>query len=428
MAAKNNLIMTNDIQVTAREVDFVTRFERNWEHLRDILGIMRPIRKQPGAVLKSKYAEGTLQSGKVGEGEDIPYSHFTVKEKPYAEMEIEKYAKAVSIEAIKDHGYDNAVQMTDDEFLFQLQTDVTSRFYKYLNTGELRSEESTFQMALAMAKGRVLNKFKQMHRNVTNVVGFVNVLDVYMYLGAADITVQNMFGFQYIQNFMGYGTIFLLGDDEVPQGRVIATPVENINMYYVDPGDSDFSRAGLVYTTGAGETNLIGFHTQGNYNTAVSEAFAIMGLTLFAEYIDGIAVVSVAGQGPKVRMLRSDENAGYGDKKVSDLMEDNVSIRWDGVNGKVVGNFKYVKDWNELPEAAKEKSGHFFTMKLEDSVKGKPFDYIAGEGKPSHTDSAGDDELFWVLKIDKTKKHTFVSNGNTIAVLDFSDAILLSER
>ena len=33
MAAKANLIMTNDIQVTAREIDFVTRFERNWRVL-----------------------------------------------------------------------------------------------------------------------------------------------------------------------------------------------------------------------------------------------------------------------------------------------------------------------------------------------------------------------------------------------------------
>lgn len=80
MAAKANLIMTNDIQVTAREIDFVTRFERNWEHLREILGIMRPIKKTPGAVLKSKYAEGTLQDGNVKEGEEIPYSKFTVKE------------------------------------------------------------------------------------------------------------------------------------------------------------------------------------------------------------------------------------------------------------------------------------------------------------------------------------------------------------
>ena len=118
--AKDNLITTADIQVTARELDFVSRFEQNWEHLREILGIMRPIKKQPGAILKSKYAEGTLQSGLVGEGEDIPYSKFAVKEKEYGEITIEKYAKAVSIEAIKDHGYENAVAMTDDEFLFQL--------------------------------------------------------------------------------------------------------------------------------------------------------------------------------------------------------------------------------------------------------------------------------------------------------------------
>lgn len=290
--AKANLITTGDIQVTARELDFVTRFENNWEHLREILGIMRPIKKQPGAVLKSKYAEGTLESGSVGEGEEIPYSKFTVKEKTYAEMTIEKYAKAVSIEAIKDHGYENVVQMTDDQFLYELQSDVTGRFYAYLNTGTLTSTESTFQMALAMAKGRVINKFKQMHKNVTGVVGFVNVLDVYEYLGAAGITVQNQFGFQYIKDFMGFNTIFLLSEDEIERGRVIATPVENIVLYYVDPGDSDFAKAGLVYATGIGETNLIGFHTQGNYNTAVSEAFAIMGLTLFAEYIDGIAVIS----------------------------------------------------------------------------------------------------------------------------------------
>ena len=69
--AKANLTTTADIQVTARELDFVTRFEANWEHLRDILGIMRPIKKMPGAQLKSKYAEGTLQSGAVAEGDEI---------------------------------------------------------------------------------------------------------------------------------------------------------------------------------------------------------------------------------------------------------------------------------------------------------------------------------------------------------------------
>lgn len=292
MAAKDNLTKTADIQSTARVIDFVTRFARNWEHLREILGIMRPIRKEPGAILKSKTASVTLQSGNVGEGEEIPYSKATVIETPYEEMTVEKYAKAVSIEAIKTYGYDVAVGMTDDAFLYELQDNVTRRFYAYLNTGKLARSETTWQRALAMAKGLVINKFKQIHRTVTNVVGFANVLDLYDYLGDANITVQTAFGFQYVQNFMGFSTVFLLSDEEIPRGRVIATPVENIVLYYVDPSTSDFARAGLVYTTD-GETNLIGFHVEGNYHTAVSESFAIMGMTLFAEYLDGIAVIDV---------------------------------------------------------------------------------------------------------------------------------------
>lgn len=290
--AKENLTKSADISVAAREIDFVTRFGRNWEYLREILGIMRPIKKAPGTVLKSKYATVTLQDGNIGEGETIPYSKAEVKSKDYATITIEKFSKAVSIEAIKDNGYDVAVQMTDEEFLYQLQSNVTDRFYKYLNTGTLASDETTWQKALAMAMGRVVNKFKQMHRTASKVVGFVNVLDLYDYLGNAQITVQSEFGFNYIKNFMGYDTVFLLADSEIQRGRVIATPVENIVMYYVDPADSDFARAGLEYTVD-GETPLLGFHTQGNYSTAVSEAYAIMGVTLFAEYIDGIAVIDV---------------------------------------------------------------------------------------------------------------------------------------
>lgn len=292
MPAKANLTKTANVAVTAREIDFVTRFQDNWEALREILGIMRPIKKQPGAVLKSKVASITMQPGNVGEGEEIPYSLAAVTEAPYQEMSIEKYAKAVSIEAIKDHGYDVAVALTDKAFLNELQGDVMDRFYTYLLTGSSTATYTTFQMALAMARGKVLNVFKSMHRDVTEVVGFVNLMDFYSYLGAADVTVQTQFGMTYVQNFLGYRVIFLCSDTEIPQGKVVAVPVENIVMYYVDPAQSDFSRAGLDYTT-QGETPLIGFHAQGNYNTAVSECFAIMGFVLFAEYLNGIAVVTI---------------------------------------------------------------------------------------------------------------------------------------
>ena len=232
MAAKTNLITTTEITVNPREIDFVTRFQRNWEHLREIMGIMRPIRMQPGTVLKSKYAQGTLQSGTVAEGEEIPYSQYTVKEKDYGKITIEKYAKAVSLEAIQNYGYEVAVQKTDDEFLYDLTAKVTDKFYKYLNTGSLKGTPKTFQMALAMAKGSVENKFKNMHRTVTGVVGFANVLDVAEYLGTANITIQNQYGFQYIKDFMGYNTIFLLSDGEIAKGKVVS--LEAIQNYGYD--------------------------------------------------------------------------------------------------------------------------------------------------------------------------------------------------
>ena len=375
MAAKDNLTKSSDIQSTARVIDFVTRFARNWEHLREILGIMRPIRKEPGAILKSKTASVTLQGGTVGEGEEIPYSKATVIETPYEEMTVEKYAKAVSIEAIKTYGYDVAVGMTDDAFLYELQDNVTRRFYAYLNTGKLASSETTWQRALAMSKGLVINKFKQIHRTVTNVVGFANVLDLYDYLGDANITVQTAFGFQYVQNFMGFSTVFLLSDEEIPRGRVIATPVENIVLYYVDPSTSDFARAGLVYTTD-GETNLIGFHVEGNYHTAVSESFAIMGMTLFAEYLDGIAVIDVDST-PTLGTLTVQSAAGTasGDTKltVTPIKESPTNVykyKTDPSTAPVVTYGQSVRNWTTWDGVSDitATAGHKITVVEADST------------------------------------------------------------
>ena len=290
MAAITGLTKKADIDVVAREVDFVTRFADQWTHLREILNITKPIRREAGTKLTSKYAMVALKSGNVAEGDEIPFSKATVKEKEYGTISIQKYAKAVSIEAIDGKGYENAIQKTDTEFLNELQTVVTDNFYSFmLNNGTLKATYDTFQMAVSMAKGKVVHKWKEMHKSTTSVVGFCNDLDAYEYLGAAGVTTQTMFGIEYLTNFLGFNTLILSA--EIPSGVVVATTSENIVNYYVDPSDSAFSRAGLEYRTD-GETNIIGFHTDGNYSRAQSECYALMGMTLFAEYLDGIAVVN----------------------------------------------------------------------------------------------------------------------------------------
>ena len=292
MAVKDNTTKAANITTAAREIDFVTRFGRNWQALRDILGIMRPIRKTPGTKLVANTASVTLQSGTVAEGDEIPYSLATVTPVAYADVDIKKYAKAVTIEAVSKHGAAIAVQKTDEAFLNELQNVVLTDFYTFLNTGSLTSSTTTFQMALAMAKANVIDKFNKLRRSVTDVVGFCNILDAYEYLGAAGITVQTTFGISYVKDFMGYSTLFLLSAPDIARGKVIATPVENIDLYYIDPSDSDFAQLGLEYRV-EGDTNLIGFHAEGNYSHAVGESYALMGMKLWAEYLDGIAVVSV---------------------------------------------------------------------------------------------------------------------------------------
>ena len=255
---------------------------------------MRPIKKENGTELKSKKATITLQSGDVGEGEEIPYSLASVVEVPYEKIKLEKYAKAVSIESVNEKGPEAAIQMTDEAFLNELQANVLDRFYTFLQTGTLTSTESTFQMAVAMSIGKVKDKFKKMRRTSTNIVVFVNTLDAYKYLGAAELSVQTSFGIDYIQNFMGAQTVIL--SSEIPEGKVIATPAENIVLYYVDPSNSGFEQLGLEYVVD-GETNLIGFHANGDYRHAVGESYALMGMTLFAEYLDAIAVITIGAGG-----------------------------------------------------------------------------------------------------------------------------------
>lgn len=284
--------------ITAREIDFVTRFNKNWDALNTIMGVMRPIRKAPGTTLTTYKTTITLENGEVPAGAVIPYSQSKIEKVGYGDLTIEKYAKAVPIEDVAKYGATIAVQKSDEEFLNTLQNNVLTRFYTFLNTGELTGavagdaeKKNGFTKALATAKGKVLDKFNKMRKTVTEVVGFANVLDFYDYLGDKDITIQTQFGLTYVKGFLGYSTLFLLSDPDIAPGKVIALPVENIDLYYIDPSDSEFEQLGLSYTV-EGETNLIGFHANGNYSTAVGESFALMGMTLWAEYIDGIAVIT----------------------------------------------------------------------------------------------------------------------------------------
>lgn len=316
-AAPENMTGVAQIQVRAREIDFVTSFGQNMQALLDVMGITRMIRKENGSVLRVREASGVLQSGDVAEGDIVPLSQYEVTEKDFDTIKIQKYKKGVSIEAIAEKGYEAAVAMTDEEFTADLQNVVMTKFYDMLKMGSLTSYETSWQMAFAMAIGRVKNKFETMGRTATGIAVWVNTLDVYKYLGAAQITMQTAFGVNYVRNFMGADIMFI--SSQIPENTVIATPLNNIVAYYVDPSDSEFARAGLVYTTDPA-TGFIGFHVQGNYDRVISELNAIMGVRLFAEYLDAIAYISVGSSSTQTLgalTVTSEEGSETGATKIT---------------------------------------------------------------------------------------------------------------
>lgn len=407
--------------ITAREVDFVTRFNDNWDALRTILGIMRPIRKTPGTQLISYTADVTLEDGDVDPGNVIPYSKATITPSKKADLTIKKYAKAVPIEDVDKYGSEIAVEKSDDAFLTKLQNVVLGDFYTFLNTGSLTGTATTWQAALAKAQGEVLNKFAGMAKDVTSVVGFANILDAYDYLGAADITVQTQFGINYVKDFMGYSTLFLLpatvsGNTAIARNTVIATPVENIDLYYADPGDSEFARLGLNYTV-QGETNLIGFHAQGNYSTAVGESYAIMGMKLWAEYLDGIAkiTVSVGGLiGSDTLTLFPSSQTLLG-KQVSDLVGDDLAVKADG---SVVGTFHYVSDYTEFSSVPEEQSGYYFPFHLTKTGTKMTF---KKNGSPTKENIPFDADI--VFRVSKDDTFEVLVDDSSVVKFTFTGAI-----
>lgn len=291
MAVIEGTTTSAQITVEAKELDFVTRFEQTWQALIDILGIMRPVRKDPGTKLVSSKATVELKEGNEADGDEVELSQATVEPVYYEDLELEAFRKRVTAKAVAKYGAEIAVQKTDDAFLNELQAKVMDRFYAFAQTGTLTGSYETFQMAVSMAITLVKDKFKKMHLDYSNIVVFVNTVDVGKYLGSAPITMQTQNGIEYFKNFLGANTVIV--SSEIPEGTVIAIPADNIVLYYIDPSDADFAALGLEYTTGNGVTNLIGIKKEGVYGRVSGDTHALMGMKLFAEYIDGIAVVTI---------------------------------------------------------------------------------------------------------------------------------------
>ena len=279
MAAEENLIKKADL-VRAREIEFVTLFGDSIKKLVEALGVTRKIPKQAGYTLKTYKATGTLQDGTVAEGDLIPLSKYQTQAVSYAEIVLKKWRKATSAEAIIEKGYDQAVQMTTDRMLKDVQKGIRTDFFTFLATGTGSATGATFQAALAQAWGKLQVLFED---DSIEAVYFMNPLDVADYLATAQITMQTAFGMTYVENFLGLGTVIF--DSKVPEGTIYATAKDNIVLYYVPVNGADLGNA---FSFTADQTGLIGIHEEADYKHMTAEDTVMSGVVLFAERLDGI--------------------------------------------------------------------------------------------------------------------------------------------
>ena len=289
MAAETNVIKKANI-AKVRELDFAQLFGENIENLIKMLGVTRKIPVTAGTTLKVLQVTGTLESGTVAEGDIIPLSQYATTWTPIGEAVLNKWRKATTVEAIQKGGFDQAVNDTNKKMILDIQKAIRSQFVTFLATGSGSATGVGLQAALADAWGKLAIQFED---DAIQAVYFVNPQDVSAYLGAANITVQSAFGFTYVENFLGLGTVIMTG--AIEKGTFYATAADNIVLYYVDVNGANGIADAFDFTTDP-ETGLVGIHEESNYTRMQSETVAIAGVNLFAEQPAGVIVGEITDE------------------------------------------------------------------------------------------------------------------------------------
>lgn len=282
-AAETNLVTAAKMK-RVREVDFVQQFTHNsLDKLIEVLGVTRRIPMMEGTTMYMYSTSGTLQSGAVSEGEIIPLSQYEQTKTAVGEITLNKWRKAVSAEAIKKSGLDTALNETDAALLRDVQKGIRTSFFNFLNgtiTGSTTATGVGLQAALANAWGKLQVKFED---DTASAVYFVNPEDIADYLGKADISMQTVFGMNYIENFLGLGTV--ITSSQITKGTFVATAKENIVMYYLTmAGDVAYA-----FDLTTDETGYVGIKSgYQNEERAQIESLVMDGIQFLVEYAAGV--------------------------------------------------------------------------------------------------------------------------------------------
>lgn len=103
----------------------------------------------------------------------------------------------------------------------------------------------------------------------------------------------------------------------------------------------------------------------------------------------------------------------------TDLIGENVAIKWSGTDGAVTGDIKHIAEpWTNF-NASGDNTGHFFPIELDAKYEGQKITVIGKRQKTAQ-------DRFWVLRVENAKnnKFTFKQGDDVLFTLDFSGATL----
>lgn len=312
MAVPANITDSTAINA-AMDQEFIANFQHDFDRLAEILGIFGTETMTAGTVLKMLKVTGKLNNDKTDaskengtaatavtlgsssgssyiEGDEVALSKFNAELVPVDEIKGVPYRKMTTAAAIQKSGYVNAVLKTDQKMLSLARGGVVSDFFTFLKNGTGTATGKGLQAALAMTDAALGDSVEGNGDEAGRIIHFVNRQDAAEYLGNAPITVQNVFGMTYLQNFLGVENVFLT--NKVDKGGLYATPVENIHIFGLD--FAALSQAGLAYATDA--NGLIGVAHSPAYDRVSVETHVLTGCTMFPEVMDYIVKGTVSAK------------------------------------------------------------------------------------------------------------------------------------
>lgn len=287
--ATDNTVKSADLAV--QEVDFVEGFAKDLKDLSEVLGLIRKEEVPEGHTIEIYRANGTIESGDVEEGADIPLSKIGTEIATTLKIGCKQWNKLTTKKAINEKGYWQAVTTTDNELKHQVQGDIRSDLFAFLKTGTGTATGEGLQQTLSATWAKLLNLWGDFGAASSDFLYFVNPEDAADWLGKAQITTQTAFGMQFIQNFLGLYEV--VTNPLVQKGKVYATHKNNIIMAYANPAGAENP---LQLTTD--ETGLVGIAHAPIYTKGGLLTYVTSGVKFYSEYLNKLVVASITEPTP----------------------------------------------------------------------------------------------------------------------------------